>query len=99
MKDKKSGHHINIENIATLARIYLTDQERQELPKSLDEILGYFDELGTANVEGIEPSAHAFPLYDIIREDEVGTPFDVKTALQNAPQRRNDQIIVPKVVE
>jgi Asp-tRNA(Asn)/Glu-tRNA(Gln) amidotransferase C subunit len=37
------------------------DQERQELPKSLGDILGYFDEVETANVEEIEPSAHAFP--------------------------------------
>ncbi|MDR0742348.1 MAG: Asp-tRNA(Asn)/Glu-tRNA(Gln) amidotransferase subunit GatC [Puniceicoccales bacterium] len=99
MKDKNFGHSVHIENIATLARIHLTEQERQDIEKSLDEILEYFDKLRTVNVEGIEPSAHAFPLYDILRDDEVGTPFDTKTALQNAPRQRNNQVIVPKVVE
>jgi aspartyl-tRNA(Asn)/glutamyl-tRNA(Gln) amidotransferase subunit C len=99
VKDKNLDHSINIENIATLARIHLTNKEKVELPKSLDEILEYFDKLGKANVEGIEPSAHAFPLYDILREDEVDVPLDTKTALQNAPKQRNDQIIVPKIVE
>ncbi|MDR2603055.1 MAG: Asp-tRNA(Asn)/Glu-tRNA(Gln) amidotransferase subunit GatC [Puniceicoccales bacterium] len=99
MKDKSFDHSVHIENIATLARIHLADQERQDLAKSLDEILEYFDKLRTVNVEGVEPSAHAFPLYDILRDDEVGTPFDVKTALQNVPKRRNNQVIVPKIVE
>ncbi|MDR1528538.1 MAG: Asp-tRNA(Asn)/Glu-tRNA(Gln) amidotransferase subunit GatC [Puniceicoccales bacterium] len=99
MKDKSFDHSVHIENIAALARIYLTDQERRDLAKSLDEILEYFDKLRTVNIEGVEPSAHAFPLYDILRDDEVGTPFDRKTALQNAPKQRNNQVIVPKVVE
>ncbi|MDR1173257.1 MAG: Asp-tRNA(Asn)/Glu-tRNA(Gln) amidotransferase subunit GatC [Puniceicoccales bacterium] len=99
MKDENFDHSVHIENIAALARIYLTDQERQDLAKSLDEILEYFDKLKTVNVEGVEPSAHAYPLYDILRDDKVGTPFDTKTALQNAPRQRNNQVIVPKVVE
>ncbi|MDR0693085.1 MAG: Asp-tRNA(Asn)/Glu-tRNA(Gln) amidotransferase subunit GatC [Puniceicoccales bacterium] len=99
MKDKNFDHSVHIENIATLARIHLTDQERQDLTKSLDEILEYFDKLKKVNIEGVEPSAHAFPLYDILRDDEVGTPFDIETALKNAPKRRNNQVIVPKVVE
>ncbi|MDR2628893.1 MAG: Asp-tRNA(Asn)/Glu-tRNA(Gln) amidotransferase subunit GatC [Puniceicoccales bacterium] len=99
MTDENFDHSVHIENITTLARIYLTDQERQDMAKSLDEILEYFDKLRMVNVEGVEPSAHAFPLYDILRDDEIGTPFDRKTALQNAPEQRNNQVIVPKVVE
>ncbi|MDR2776442.1 MAG: Asp-tRNA(Asn)/Glu-tRNA(Gln) amidotransferase subunit GatC [Puniceicoccales bacterium] len=99
MKDKSFDHSVHIENIAMLARIHLTNQERQGLAKSLDEILGYFDKLRMVNVEGVEPSAHVFQLYNILRGDEVGTSFDAKTALQNAPKQRNNQVIVPKVVE
>ena len=51
------------------------------------------------NVEGIEPTAHAFPLYNVWQEDVPQTGFTPDEALKNAPAKRANQLIVPKVIE
>jgi aspartyl-tRNA(Asn)/glutamyl-tRNA(Gln) amidotransferase subunit C len=50
-------------------------------------------------VDGVEPTAHAFPRYNVWDKDLARKPFSVDLALQNAPKSRNEQILVPKVVE
>ncbi|MDR3144598.1 MAG: Asp-tRNA(Asn)/Glu-tRNA(Gln) amidotransferase subunit GatC [Puniceicoccales bacterium] len=93
------GAEVDVDHIATLARIHLTESEKEELRKNLASILEHFRELSSVNVDGIEPSAHAFPLYDVLREDDAAGAFDVQTALSNAPKQRSGLIIVPKVIE
>jgi aspartyl-tRNA(Asn)/glutamyl-tRNA(Gln) amidotransferase subunit C len=94
-----TGDGVDVERIATLARVYLTDGEKKELGGNLLSILEHLQKLSTVNTDGIEPSAHAFPLYDVLREDVEGPTFDAQTALANAPKRRGELIIVPKVIE
>ncbi len=94
-----SDNHIDIERLMTLARIALTEEEKQAITKNLDSILGYFRELSEVNVEGVEESAHAYPLYNVLRADEPGEMFTPEEALMNAPEQRDNQIVVPKVVE
>jgi aspartyl-tRNA(Asn)/glutamyl-tRNA(Gln) amidotransferase subunit C len=65
----------------------------------LGDVLKYFEKLQEVNVEGVDPTAHAFPRFNVWDQDQVKEPFRVDQALQNAPQSRNDQIVVPKVVE
>ena len=50
-------------------------------------------------MDGVEPTAHAFPRYNVWDQDIAKTPFSIDLALQNAPKSRNEQILVPKVVE
>lgn len=95
MKDK----HINIERLMTLARIALTEDEKHIIADSLDSILGYFQELSEVNVDGVEESAHAHPLYNVLREDEPGKMFTPEEALMNVPEKRDNQVVVPKIVE
>ncbi|MDR2737801.1 MAG: Asp-tRNA(Asn)/Glu-tRNA(Gln) amidotransferase subunit GatC [Puniceicoccales bacterium] len=90
---------IDIDRIATLARIHFSEEERADLRRNLDSILGHFEKLSEIDITGVEPSAHAFPLYDVLREDVAGPVFDLETALQNAPKQRNGLVVVPKVVE
>jgi aspartyl-tRNA(Asn)/glutamyl-tRNA(Gln) amidotransferase subunit C len=100
MSGAKDGHsRVDIDRIATLARIHFTDEEKDALRTDLLSILDHFGKLAEVDVEGVEPSAHAFPLYNVLRGDDPGPAFDPETALGNAPKQRNNLVIVPKVVE
>lgn len=90
---------IDIDYVARLARIQLTDTEKAAFSRQLDDILNYFNSIKAVDVEGIEPTAHAFPFYNIWQEDEPSETFTPEMALRNAPARRLDQVVVPKVVE
>ncbi|MDR0727971.1 MAG: Asp-tRNA(Asn)/Glu-tRNA(Gln) amidotransferase subunit GatC [Puniceicoccales bacterium] len=97
MSQKKQ--HMNVDAIANLARIELTDGERRRFAEQLEKILDYIDILQSIDVEGVEPSAHAFEVVNVWREDVVEVGFSQECALQNAPVRESGQIRVPKVVD
>lgn len=97
---------IDIEFIAQLARIELTPEEKERFAVQLQAILSHIEELQKLNVEGIEPTAHAFSIYNVFRADEAGVTFTPAEALMNAPQLPSgekavceNQLIVPKIVE
>lgn len=90
---------IDIDYVARLARISLSEREKMEFAEQLGQILGYMDRLGQVDVEGIEPTAHSFAMDNVWGEDEVTEPLAVDSVLLNAPAVRDNQIVVPKVVE
>jgi aspartyl-tRNA(Asn)/glutamyl-tRNA(Gln) amidotransferase subunit C len=90
---------INIDYVAKLARIELTAEEKEKYSQQLGQILGYFQKLSEIDVSNVEPSAHAHAIYNVWREDIEGTPMNVDDALMNAPAKRDNQIVVPKVVD
>lgn len=92
-------HNIDLDKVAKLARIEITAEERDDLQKSLSNIIDHMDKLFAINVDGIEPSAHAYPLYNVLRDDVPTDTFSPELALQNAPKARNQLLIVPKVIE
>ena len=65
----------------------------------LQGILSYMEKLDAIDVSGIEPTAHANPVLNVTRPDEVCPSLPVEEALRNAPKSANDQFVVPKVVE
>ena len=88
---------IDIDYVAKLARIELTDDEKTTYSRQLGQILEYFERLSKIDVSGVEPSAHAI---SIVMRDDVETPaMSVADALMNAPASRENQICVPKVVD
>ncbi len=91
--------HIDINYVANLASIELTPEEAETFGKQLDKILSYIDKLSELDLEGIEPTAHAFPVFDRIREDLAKPSLEREEFLQNAPDQANDQLRVPKVIE
>ena len=93
------GTPIDIEYVARLARISLSPQEKETFRQQLGEILEYFERIAAVDIRGIEPTAHAFPLYNVWGEDIAEQGFDVAQALSNAPDSREDQFNVPKVLE
>jgi aspartyl-tRNA(Asn)/glutamyl-tRNA(Gln) amidotransferase subunit C len=94
-----SPSHLNIDYVANLARLELTATERQKFAQQLGDILHYVDKLNEVDVTGVEPMAHASPVYNVWQADVARPGLAVESALQNAPEQREQQIVVPKVVE
>lgn len=90
--------HIDVRYVADLARLELTDEECATFQPQLDSILRYAESLGSLDVEGIEPTAHPVPVYDVMRDDTPGTSLPQEAVLQNAPDQAQQQIRVPKVI-
>lgn len=93
------AHKINIQHVAKLARLTLGDEEAKRYESQLEGILNYIDTLTRYNLDGVEPTAHAMPVYDVLRADEARPGFTQEQALSNAPKRIADQIQIPKVIE
>ncbi len=90
---------IDVKYVAHLARLALSPEEEQKLGAQLSSILGYVEKLKEVDVTGVEPTAHAFPLVNVTRPDEVHPSLEQADALRNAPAHANGLFIVPKIVE
>jgi aspartyl-tRNA(Asn)/glutamyl-tRNA(Gln) amidotransferase subunit C len=91
---------MDIDHIARLARIDLTDGEKAQFGAQLDSILDYFERIQQVDVDGIEPTAHAFAVENVWRTgDEPGPTLPVDVLRKMAPAERDNQVVVPKVVE
>ena len=91
---------IDIDYVANLARLDLSDEEKLKFGSQLKDILGYFEKLNTIDVEGVEPMAHAHEVSNVWREGDVpGKTFDPQVLSEMAPEFRDNQVVVPKVVE
>lgn len=92
--------HIDIDYVANLARLDMSDEQKAKLGSQLDDILGYFDKLNAVDVEGVEPMAHAHRVANVWREgDEPGETYAPEVLMSMAPESRDNQVVVPKVVE
>ena len=89
----------NIEYIAHLARMELNPEEREKLAKELAPIIGYVKKLQELDVSKVEPTAHAVPLVNVTRPDEVAPSLPHEEALRNAPAQANRLFMAPKIVE
>jgi aspartyl-tRNA(Asn)/glutamyl-tRNA(Gln) amidotransferase subunit C len=90
---------IDIKYVAHLARISLTPDEEKKLAAQLGGILGYIEKLKELDVTGVEPTAHAVPMVNVTRADEIQPSLPHEDALRNAPRQANGLFIVPKIVE
>jgi aspartyl-tRNA(Asn)/glutamyl-tRNA(Gln) amidotransferase subunit C len=90
---------LDIDRVARLARVALTPEERATFAAQLGSVLHHIEQLSKVDVEGVEPSAHAFAVENVWREDVSGAPLPVVEALRNAPAQRENMVVVPKVVE
>jgi len=90
---------IDIKYVAHLARLALTTEEEKKFGAQLVSVLGYIEKLKEVDVRGVEPTAHAVPLVNVTRPDEVRPSMNSQDALRNAPAQANGLFIVPKIVE
>ena len=89
----------DVEHVARLARLALSESERSRMRDQLSVILLYIDKLKAIDVEGVEPTSHAVPLVNVMRDDETRPCLSQDEALANAPERRGEYARVPKIIE
>jgi len=90
---------INVKYVAHLARLNLTPEEEAKFETQLSHVLGYIEKLKEVDVSEVEPMAHAVPMVNITRPDEVRPSLSNEEALRNAPAKANGLFMVPKIVE
>lgn len=90
-----------MEYVGILAKLELSDAEKEAAKKDMESMLDYIDKLNkldTSNVE-LEPMSHVFPVQNVFREDVVENGDGGEDTLANAPERRDRAFVVPKTVE
>ena len=90
---------IRVKDVAHLARIALTPEEEAKLAAQLGQVLGYIEKLRELDVTHVEPTAHAVPMVNVTRADEVRPSLPHEDALRNAPRQAGGLFIVPQIVE
>jgi aspartyl-tRNA(Asn)/glutamyl-tRNA(Gln) amidotransferase subunit C len=90
---------IDIEHVARLARLELTDEEKARLREQLGLILEHAAKVGEVATEDVEPTAYAIPRENVLRPDDVTPSLAVEDVLANAPDREDDRFKVPRIVE
>ena len=89
----------DVDHVARLARLALSDAEKERMRAQLDSILAYIDKLRALDVEAVEPTSHAVPLVNVMRDDEVAPGLPAPEALANAPDRAGEFFRVPRIIE
>jgi aspartyl-tRNA(Asn)/glutamyl-tRNA(Gln) amidotransferase subunit C len=89
----------DVEHVARLTRLHLTTAEVEQMQAQLGGILAYIDALRSLDVEGVEPTSHAVPLVNVMREDEVWPCLPPSEMLANAPDLHGEFFRVPRILE
>src|SRR5699024_6279062 len=87
-----------MENIEILAKLSMSEDEREEMRTELEKILDYVEKLNELDTENVEAASHIFPLENVFREDEVTNGDAQEEMLANAPVKKEGQYQVPKTV-
>lgn len=95
----QDAEKIDVRYVAHLARLQLSEDEVRKFQPQLEQILGYVRQLSELNVDGVEPTAQAFPMNNVLRKDQSRPCMDREKALSNAPCERQGQFVVPKIIE
>ncbi|NLT96409.1 MAG: Asp-tRNA(Asn)/Glu-tRNA(Gln) amidotransferase subunit GatC [Clostridia bacterium] len=88
----------DVEHVALLARLELTDEEKQEQLEKLNQILDAMEVLNQVDTSHVEPLAHVLPINNVFREDELKESLPREKVLQNAPDHEEGMFKVPKIV-
>ena len=88
-----------IEYVGILAKLELSQEEKEQAKSDMGRMLDYIDKLNELNTEGVEPMSHIFPIHNVFREDIVTNGDDRQNILANAPEKRDGAFQVPKTVE
>ena len=89
----------DVEHVAQLARLELSDAEKEQFTVQLNAILEYAEKLNELNTDGVEPTSRATGMENVLREDEVRPSLPIEKVLKNAPDEDENQIRVPAVIE
>ncbi len=87
-----------VRHVALLARLALTDEHIGSLGQDLNSILGHIDTIQQLDLEGVEPTAHALDVVNVMRADEVRECLSRELALRNAPDSTDEAFVIPRIV-
>ena len=88
-----------VRHVARLARLELGPAELERMRQELDGILSYIDKRRALDTEGVEPTSHAVPLVNVMRDDEPAPSLPPAEMLANAPDPAGGLFRVPKIIE
>ena len=87
-----------VEHVALLARLELTEEEKEKYASQLNDILEHVEALNRLDTDDVPPTAHVLPLRNVMREDKVCDHLSNEEALANAPSREDGAFKVPKII-
>jgi aspartyl-tRNA(Asn)/glutamyl-tRNA(Gln) amidotransferase subunit C len=90
---------MDIEKVARLARLELSEEEKVTFGSQLEQILTYMEQLNRLDTSGVEPTSHAIPVYNVFREDEVRPSLPQEEVLAIAPDEEDGHFKVPRIIE
>jgi len=88
-----------VDYVAHLSRLALSDEEKDRFAGQLDAILGYVEKLNELDTENVEPLVHIAPRANVFRADEAGESLSREEALRNAPERSEGCFLVPRIID
>lgn len=87
-----------VEHVARLARLTLTEEELEKMTSQLDNILSYVEKLNELDTGSINPTSHVFSLSNAFRSDTIKESLPRSEALKNAPQQNGEMFQVPRII-
>ena len=88
-----------IEYVGILAKLELSDEEKEKSKEDMGKMLDYIDKLNELDTSNVEPMSHVFPVNNVFREDVVTNGDDRENILKNAPEEKNGAFVVPKTFD
>lgn len=88
-----------VEHVANLARLNLTEEEKEQMTKDMEAIIGFADQINSLDIADVKPTDHVIPINNVFREDVAAPSMDREKLLSNAPNQENGCFSVPKVME
>lgn len=88
-----------IEYVGILAKLELSEEEKEQAKKDMANMLDYIDTLNELDTSGVEPMSHVFPVNNVFREDIVTNGDDREEILANAPEAKEGAFVVPKTFD
>jgi aspartyl-tRNA(Asn)/glutamyl-tRNA(Gln) amidotransferase subunit C len=88
-----------VEHVAKLARLELTEQEKETFTNQLSNILTYVEKLNELDTKGVEPTSHVLDIKNVMRDDVPAPSLPQEAALANAPDKAAGHYKVPKIIE
>lgn len=85
-----------IEYVGILAKLELSDEEKEKAKSDMGRMLDYIDKMGELDTSGVEPMSHVFPVENVFREDAVTNGDTREALLSNAPQQKDGMFMVPR---
>ncbi|MFF2890381.1 Asp-tRNA(Asn)/Glu-tRNA(Gln) amidotransferase subunit GatC [Paenibacillus sp. NPDC057967] len=89
----------DVEHVANLARLDLSDAEKAQFTEQLNAILKYAEKLNELDTDGVEPTSHVLPITNVMRDDVKKESLPIEKVLLNAPDEEDGQFKVPAVLE